>query len=301
MKESRYYNGNMLLTDLPMYLYYNNELPSRGDGTLFHFTSWKNFQLIMNALSFLPSSFGNLNDLNEANVNNMNMTENFMVMYDAEKYIKERCHLLCFSQNYEINGIGQEGSNHPAMWAHYAENSDGVCIVIDKEKFIKTNRQILDTHYYQFEDVSYSIINTLDDEEIDYKVETPEEFIKNNWKGLFFLKHKDWENEDEHRLLIMDYEGKFSIDGCIKYIVLGRKVFLDNTKMKSIIDMVVDPSHPCYHRFIPHSFATVSYNTSGYFTHEISGHIMQIVMANSDNELYAEYRRWLNDEMGYNM
>ena len=301
MKESRYYNGNMLLTDLPMYLYYNNELPSRGDGTLFHFTSWKNFQLIMNALSLLPSSFGNLNDLNEANVNNMNMTENFMVMYDAEKYIKERCHLLCFSQNYEINGIGQEGSNHPAMWAHYAENSDGVCIVIDKEKFIKTNRQILDTHYYQFEDVSYSIINTLDDEEIDYKVETPEEFIKNNWKGLFFLKHKDWENEDEHRLLIMDYEGKFSIDGCIKYIVLGRKVFLDNTKMKSIIDMVVDPSHPCYHRFIPHSFATVSYNTSGYFTHEISGHIMQIVMANSDNELYAEYRRWLNDEMGYNM
>ena len=301
MKESRYYNGNMLLTDLPMYLYYNNELPSRGDGTLFHFTSWKNFQLIMNALSLLPSSFGNLNDLNEANVNNMNMTENFMVMYDAEKYIKERCHLLCFSQNYEINGIGQEGSNHPAMWAHYAENSDGVCIVIDKEKFIKTNRQILDTHYYQFEDVSYSIINTLDDEEIDYKVETPEEFIKNNWKGLFFLKHKDWENEDEHRLLIMDYEGKFSIDGCIKYIVLGRKVFLDNTKMKSIIDMVVDPSHPCYHRFIPHSFATVSYNTSVYFTHEISGHIMQIVMANSDNELYAEYRRWLNDEMGYNM
>lgn len=284
-----------------MYLYYNNELPSRGDGTLFHFTSWKNFQLIMNDLSLLPSSFGNLNDLNEANVNNMNMTENFMVMYDAEKYIKERCHLLCFSQNYEINGIGQEGSNHPAMWAHYAENSDGVCIVIDKEKFIKTNRQILDTHYYQFEDVSYSIINTLDDEEIDYKVETPEEFIKNNWKGLFFLKHKDWENEDEHRLLIMDYEGKFSIDGCIKYIVLGRKVFLDNAKMKSIIDMVVDPSHPCYHRFIPHSFATVSYNTSGYFTHEIFGHIMQIVMANSDNELYAEYRRWLNDEMGYNM
>lgn len=291
----------MLLTDLPMYLYYNNELPTCGDGALFHFTSWKNFQLIMNDLSLLPSSFGNLNDLNEANVNNMNMTENFMVMYDAEKYIKERCRLLCFSQNYEINGIGQEGTNHPSMWAHYADNSNGVSIVIDKEEFIKRNRQILDTHYYQFENVSYSIFNTPDYEEIDYKAETPEEFIKNNWKGLFFLKHKDWENEDEHRLFIMDYDGKLSIDGCIKYIVLGRKVFLDRTRMKSIMDMVVDPSSACYHRFVPHSFATVSYNTSGYFTHEISGHIIQIVMANSDNELYAEYRRWLNDEMGYNM
>lgn len=284
-----------------MYLYHSYELPCRGDGALFHFTSWENFKSIMCDLSLLPSSFGNLNDLNEANVNNMNMTENFMIMYDAEKYIKERCRLLCFSQNYEINGIGQEGTNHPSMWAHYADNSNGVSIVIDKEEFIKRNKLILDTHYYQFENVSYSIFNTPDDEEIDYKAETPEEFIKNNWKGLFFLKHKDWENEDEHRLFIMDYDGKLSVDGCIKYIVLGRKVFLDRTKIKSIMDMVVDPCSACYHRFVPHSFATVSYNTSGYFTHEISGHIMQIVLANCGDEYYAEYHRWLNDEMGYNM
>ena len=255
----------------------------------------------MSDLSLLPSSFGNLNDLNEANINNMNMNENFMVMYDAERYIKERCRLLCFTQNYEINGIGQEGTNHPAMWAHYANNSDGVCIVIDKEKFIKINRQILDTHYHKFEDVSYNIVNTPVDEEINYKVDKPEEFIKNNWKGLFFLKHKDWENEDEHRLFIMDYEGKLSIDGCIKYIVLGRKVFLDRDKMKSIMDMVVDPSDSCYHRFIPHSFATISYNSSGYFTHEISGHIMQIVMANRYDERYADYYRWLNEESGYSI
>ena len=289
----------MLLADLPMYLYYNTELPSRGDGVLFHFTGWGSFRQIMKDLSLRPSYFGDLNDLNEANINNMNMNENFMVMYDAERYIKERCRLLCFTQNYEINGIGQEGTNHPAMWAHYANNSDGVCIVIDKDKFIKRNRQILDTHFYQFEDVSYSISNTPDDEEIDYNAKTSEEFIKNNWKGLFFLKHKDWENEDEHRLFIMDYDGKLSIDGCIKYIVLGRKVFLDRTKMKSIMDMVVDTSSACYHKFVPHSFATVSYNTSGYFTHEISGHIMQIVMAYSDDESYTEYHRWLNEDMGY--
>ena len=288
--DSEYYNGNMLLADLPMYLYYNTEPPSRGDGVLFHFTGWESFRQIMKDLSLRPSYFGDLNDLNEANINNMNMNDNFMVMYETERYIKERCRLLCFTQNYEINGIGQEGTNHPAMWAHYANNSNGVCIVIDKEEFIKINRKILDTNYYQFENVSYSIINTPDDEEIDYKAETPEEFIKNNWKGLFFLKHKDWENEDEHRLLIMDYEGKFSIDGCIKYIVLGRKLFLDRDKIKSIMDMVVDPSHSCFHRFRPQSFATVSCNTSGYFTHEISGHIMQIIMANSDDERYVEYR-----------
>ena len=73
----------------------------------------------------------------------MSMNENFMVMYNAEKYIKERCHLLCFSQNYDICGFGHEGTNHPAMWAHYAENSNGVCIVIDKEAFIQKNIQYL--------------------------------------------------------------------------------------------------------------------------------------------------------------
>ena len=283
-----------------MYLY-NTELPSRGDGVLFHFTGWESFRQIMKDLSLRPSYFGDLNDLNEANINNMNMNDNFMVMYETERYIKERCRLLCFTQNYEINGIGQEGTNHPAMWAHYANNSNGVCIVIDKEEFIKINRKILDTHYYQFENVSYSIINTPDDEEIDYKAETPEKFIKNNWKGLFFLKHKDWENEDEHRLFIMDYDGKLSIDGCIKYIVLGRKVLLDGGKMKSIMDMIVDPSSACYHKFVPQSFATVSYNTSGYFTHEISGHIIQLVMENRDGERYAEYLRWLHEEMKYNV
>lgn len=55
------------------------------------------------------------------------------------------------------------------------------------------------------------------------------------------MKHKDWENEDEHRLFIMDYYGKLSVDGCIKYIVLGRKVLLDSVKMKSLMDMLVDP------------------------------------------------------------
>lgn len=79
-----------------------------------------------------------------------------------------------------MSGIRQEGTNRPAMWAHYADNSKGVCIVLDKEEFIKRNRQILETHYYQFKDVSYNSLNTPDDEEIDYKSETPEDFIKNN-------------------------------------------------------------------------------------------------------------------------
>ena len=218
----------MLLTELPAYLYWREEVPRKGDGALFHYTSLESFKKILEDLTLLPSSFERLNDMNEGNVHNMNLSQNFMVMYNTDKYIKEKCRIICFSQNYDIKGFGQEGTNHPAMWAHYADNSNGVCIVIDKEAFISKNKDIFENHFYKFEDVEYNLFNTPDDEKIDFEAETEQEFIKKNWKPLFFLKHKDWENEDEHRLFIMDYDGKLSIDGCIKHIVLGRKLFLDN-------------------------------------------------------------------------
>ena len=289
----------MLLTELPVYLYYNAELPHRGDGALFHYTKFSSFLKIMEDMTLLPSSFGNLNDMNEGNVSNMNMNENFMVMYNAEKFIKEKCHLLCFSQNYDICGFGHEGTNHPAMWAHYAENSKGVCIVIDKEAFIKKNKAILDSHFYKFEDVEYILFNTPKDTEINYEANTPEEFIMNNWKALFFLKHNDWINEDEHRLFLMDYDGKLSIDGCIKYVVLGRKVFLNDSRIKTIMDMVIDPKSGCYRKFVPHSFATMCYDNHGYSTMEIAFKIDMVVRANLSNGRYVDYLSWLKEEQGY--
>lgn len=289
----------MLLTELPAYLYYNAELPERGDGALFHYTKFESFLKILEDMTLLPSTFGKLNDMNEGNGSNMNLNENFMVMYNAEKYIKEQCHILSFSQNYDEHGLTQEGTNHPAMWAHYADNSNGVCIVIDKDTFIKKNKVILESHFYKFEDVEYSLFNTPDDNDIDYNAKTPEEFIKNNWKGLFFLKHKDWENEDEHRLFIMDYDGKLSIDGCIKYVALGRKVFLDDMRIKTIMDRVVEPTSACFWKFVPHSFATTCYNRHGYFTFEIASKIMKVVESNLSDEHYADYLRWLKEEQNY--
>lgn len=289
----------MLLTKLPVYLNYNEEIPHRGDGVLFHFTKYESFLNILKDMTLLPSSFRNLNDMNEGNVNNMNMNNNFLVMYNAEKYINDRCHILSFSQNYDIDGFGQEGTNHPAMWAHYAENSNGVCIALDKEAFVNKNKDVLSTHFNKFEDVEYNIFNTPYDEIINYKADTPEEFIMNNWKVLFFIKHKDWENEDEHRLFIMDYNGKLSIDGCIKYIVLGRKVFLNVSRIKTIMDMVVNPNFACYRKFIPHSYATMCYDNHGYSTMEIAYKIDMVVKENISDSRYADYERWLKEEQGY--
>ena len=99
----------------------------------------------------------------------------------------------------------------------------------------------------------------------------------------------------------MDYDGKLSIEGCIKYIVLGHRLFLNDSKIKEIMDRVLDPDSACYRKFVPHSFAESSYNFDGYFTHEIAFKIVQIIKANLADERYAEYEKWLNCEQGYSI
>lgn len=158
----------------------------------------------------------------------------------------------------------------------------------------------MDKYFYKFDDVNYSMFNTPQESVINTDVKSPEEFIKKNWQSLFFLKHEDWKNEDEHRLFIMGYDGKFSIDGCIKYIVLGRKFFLDENRLKRLTDLIVNPNSICYKKFVPHSFATTCYNTNGYETFEIAFRIIEIIKKySSSDKLYHDYDLWLHNEQGY--
>lgn len=290
----------MINTDLPFYTYGTHEVPAVGDGALFHYTKSDSFFSIIESLTFKPSSFKNLNDLNEANVYNLNMGKNFMVMCKASRYIKEKCSLISFSQNYEYKGYVQEGTNHPGMWAHYANDSDGVCIVFDKEKFIKRNKDIFENHFFCFDNVEYSYFNTPEDEEVFTDTDNPVEFVEKNCHNLFFLKHFDWEHEGEHRLFISGYTDMFSIKDCIKYIVLGQKFWKNDEHIKKLVDMITNPQSACYKQFKPHSFAMINYHQAGYLTYPAEHLIFECLRRHcKENVLYSEYIDWLNNEQGY--
>lgn len=292
----------MLRTELPHYMYGSYELPEVGDGALFHYTSADNFFRILEDMTLKTSSFRRLNDLNEGNVHNLDMNKNFMLLYDAEKYIQEHCSIISFSQNYSYKGYVQKGTNHPGMWAHYANNSDGVCIVLDKDAFLEQNKEIFKKYFYYFDDVEYSFFNTPDDDSIRTDMETVEEFIKQNCKDLFFLKHMDWEHEGEHRLFMSGYTGKFSIKGCIKFVALGERFWKNNDRIKQLVDMFINPEYQCYRQFVPHSFAMVNYNRTGYFTHDCAFKIAGCIGLHARNsDTYREYQDWLNNEQGYSL
>lgn len=109
----------------------------------------------------------------------------------------------------------------------------------------------------------------------------------------------DWEHEGEHRLFMSGYTGKFSILGCIKFVALGEKFWKNNDRIKQLVDMMITPNYACYKQLVPHSFAMVNYNRTGYFTHDIAFKISGCLQCHSkEPNLYKEYMEWLAKEQG---
>lgn len=86
-----------------------------------------------------------------------------------------------------------KGYEISAMWGHYAEKGKGVCLVFDKEKLIKALPNGL--HYNE---VAYQI-----DFKGDVIIDSSNlsESIESNISKLFFVKSKDWEYEQEFRII----------------------------------------------------------------------------------------------------
>lgn len=156
--------------------------------------------------------------------------------------ITEHIKLLCFSQDddsFDIsNGLfSDKGFARPRMWAQYAQNHRGVCLVFDKEKLIEKFNSDFEYYLHFCDDVSYDpIIKQLSLPEYEYAQiglaselqksaeQIIEDRIKKYHKIYYFSKHKDWQTEKEFRFVIRDEihsETFLSIDGTLAYIILG--------------------------------------------------------------------------------
>ena len=65
------------------------------------------------------------------------------------------------------------------------------------------------------------------------------------------------------------------------------------------MDKVVDPSSECFRKFIPHSFATMCYDTNVYSTMDMAFMITSVIRSNLSDERYADYVRWLKEDYNY--
>lgn len=235
------------------------EVPESNKKLLCHFTSAKSFFSILRSMTLRTSSFANLNDLNEGNMFNHDLGD-FCLSLDVQNFINTQCRILSFTHGYD----SQDLVNHPSMWAHYADNCKGVCIVIDKERFIEENKEIFDKCFYKFEEIEYGFANVANDSNYVNNVTTEEEYVCRNYRPLFFLKHNDWQSENEYRLLVTKYVGVFSILRSIKHIVLGKRFKEDEESMSCLQDILSNPQNACHKRVCKELFAIVSPDRYGY-------------------------------------
>jgi hypothetical protein len=125
----------------------NVQMPVDYGRNIYHFTKFETALLYI-----LPSKRLKLSSFLESNDPKENKTFGFwsilLTVDDAKhltikqafkEFLHENCKQLCFSQDYTKNGFRIGGFKHPTMWSHYAENSRGVCLVIDKKIFMAEN------------------------------------------------------------------------------------------------------------------------------------------------------------------
>lgn len=207
------------------------DLPEIKDGYLYHFTTAESLIKILSDMTLNASLISRMNDLNECDID-LNIP-NSIDRLKIKKYIQNHIRLISFTKNFLIGTICQYGYNHPRMWAQYANNNSGACIVIKEINLLNVNKELLNGLKYRINDVKYE--NPKYDNEFRYI--DAMSFVENCYEQIFFKKNIDWKQEDERRFFCIDGPEKLSISGCVDYIILGNNY--KNEDYHDLVNMIV--------------------------------------------------------------
>lgn len=161
--------------------------------------------------------------------------------------------------DYNVNPLidnNRPGDFYPRMWAQYADNSKGVCLVSDKHKLLKELKRVLEKNYFIFDrEVIYK--NIIDKEYSNYikklivsrnkkyfkgtkfdDAKRIRENLRENIYDYYFTKDIDWSGEKEYRIILINQEKnpntevercKFNLLDCLECCILGENYGLSMT------------------------------------------------------------------------
>ena len=193
---------------------------------LYYYTSPDTLFKILDNRCIKTSKYDKVNDLDETNLDCLGDN---LKRIEIEKYIRNNCHFISFVHDYKKYSVIIEGTQHPRMWAQYAQNSEGACLILNKTELLRKCRKAHGNKSVTIGRICYrwSRFSNEKSEEIDNfcNISSAEDILRKYFKYIFLTKHVDWEQEHEVRLCLMGNREKdmIDIDGCIEGICLGNK------------------------------------------------------------------------------
>ncbi len=204
---------------------------------LYHYTSMENAYKILYSKVLRFSNLCSTNDIFEQRpkliFEDLSNTENISKAKEIKKYLsthRKKIKILCLStdqfnqSDYDIMcetltfdqiraNVTGRGFALPRMWAQYASNSTGVCLVINKQKLFDTiKKQSIDitfgyvqylnshsTHLITNSSLNkmYNLIKSNNHNTLQAIISCNSGFVEHN----FFYKLSDWKDEREFRII----------------------------------------------------------------------------------------------------
>ena len=184
---------------------------------LYHYTTFCTGVRILSSMSLRFHKLKDMNDINEL-YRPLWFIETDINTCNLQKKAKREIDL--FQQISFVQDKGKrKGFDIPAMWGHYGDAGNGVCIILDKEKLINSLPKEIYRHPISYQD------DFSPDIFIDNKKTSDFVFSKKEIKECFFKKTKDWSYEQEYRLLQKSEDDnllELNIDGAFVAVILHR-------------------------------------------------------------------------------
>ena len=179
---------------------------------LYHYTSLSSFEKIWENKTIKFSVSKTTNDFFERNKSLRLTSNSFPLGISKEKldsfFKSVFCELECYRQISLSMDKEIKGYANPMMWGQYARTKvekdcweDGVCIELESSLLKKP------TQFFYEDEIDYDKMPMPCLEGFDISnPQAAEDYVTRNQKLLFFTKHKQWEHENEYRLICKGVE-----------------------------------------------------------------------------------------------
>lgn len=175
-----------------------------GHKLLYHYTKFESALKILASRTLLMNPLANMNDINE--VEKYFYSHYTSASFDKRMYDElKKYQLLCFCQDgIDWSNNDFFGYNISSMWGHYANNYNGCCLMLEKERLLSKNKNL----FLFSGKIAY---NGQNHQCIDCNCREDEipNFVKNNHELFFFKKTEDWSNEQEFRIVSKRNDAKY--------------------------------------------------------------------------------------------